>query len=155
MPPSLLDIARVTLRASLSRRRGPVGVLRHRVRPSYVDVNLHMNYASYLQVMELARWDWGVRTGVFRTWLAAGFQPVVGSLTIEYRRELRPWQAFEVHTRLIGFDRRAMVVEQVFRVGEVEHARSTLNVVLRRRGGGGVATREELEALAGSLARPD
>lgn len=155
MPPSLIDIARVAVRASWSRARGPVGILHHRVRPSYVDVNLHMNYASYLQVMELARWDWGLRSGMFRTWLKSGFQPVVGSLTIEYRRELRPLQAFTVHTRLIGFDRRAMVVEQVFRVGDVEHARSTLNIVLRNRAGGGVATRDQLEALtAGFVTAP-
>lgn len=153
MPVPLGSLARVLATAALRGTVDPVGRLGWRVRLRYIDVNLHMNYASYLEVMELARWDWAVRTGQHRWWYREGIRPLVGSVTVDYRRELRPLAKFVVETRATGFDRRALVVEQCF-VGPsgTIHARATLNLVFRR--GPTVLDREALEALTGPLVVP-
>ena len=147
MPPRLSDYARVAARAALARRAAPQpaeGVFHSRVWPRYVDVNVHMNYGAYLEVAELARVDWFVRTGVLAAWLPRRWQPVVGSLSVEYRRELRPLVAFDVHTRVTGWDRKAVVIEQRFTTGggRTEHATLRLNVVVR--GPDGVVGRDAL-----------
>src|SRR5262245_51164318 len=120
MPVSPLSIGWVAARAAVARTAAidPVGRLPRRVSLRWVDANLHMNYASYLEVMELARWDWALRTGQARWWWRDGIRPVVGSLEIRYHHELRPLQRFVVETRAVGFDRRAVVVEHVAVVGD-------------------------------------
>lgn len=152
MPPSVRDIGGVALRAAVGRRRGPVGRLRWWVRPAYVDFNLHMNYASYLEVMELARWDWGVRSGLFTRWWAGGLRPVVGSIEIVYLRELRPLQRFVVETRAVGFDRRALVVDHRLVSGGVVHATARLNILLLH--AGRPASREVVEDACADVIVP-
>jgi acyl-CoA thioesterase FadM len=149
MPVPVGSLARVIVRGLASRGADPVGRLPWRVHLRHVDVNLHMNYASYLEAMELARWDWAVRTGQHRRWMRDGVRPLVGSLEIEYRRELGPLARVVVETRAIGFDRRALVVEQCFVRGDAVHARSRLNLLFRRKGA--VLDRPEVEALTATL----
>jgi acyl-CoA thioesterase FadM len=154
MPPRLSDYASVGLAAawrSWGRSPEPIGVYRGRVWPRYCDLNLHMNYGAYLEITELARLDWLVRTGLLRDWSARRWQAVVGSLDVQYRKELKPLQAFEVETRAVGFDRRAVVVEHLVRSAAGEHAALRLNVVVRRWGGGGVVDRAALEPTVTAL----
>ena len=65
MPVPLHRLATVAAR-SLLGRRDAISRLPHRVHWSYLDLNRHMNYASYLEVMELGRWHWGF---VWPAWL--------------------------------------------------------------------------------------
>ena len=45
---------------------GDVSVLRQRVWLDELDINVHMNNAKYLAVMDLGRTDWIVRSGAWR-----------------------------------------------------------------------------------------
>ncbi|MFT4622932.1 MAG: acyl-CoA thioesterase FadM, partial [Myxococcota bacterium] len=139
------------LRASLSPRAG-VGRFPHRVWPRYVDLNRHMNQAAYAEVMELSRWAWIVRSGLFTTLLSERITPVVGRQSIEYRRELRPLVGFVVDTRAVAFHRRALRVEQHFVVGARVHATGVVDLVFLR--GGRVVEAEVLRAAASDLIRP-
>lgn len=150
MPPKLREIVGVMGRAALGRRQeDPVGRLPWRVKPRYVDVNLHMNYASYLEVMELARWHWTVRTGLMNRFMRAGLRPVVGSIDVRYHRELQPLQRFVVETRAVGFERRAVVVDHRLVVGKTLHAQARLNILLLRQGR--PAEREIVESTCADL----
>jgi len=121
-----------------------------RVAWRHVDFNLHMNYAAYLEAMEVGRWDWVARAGQLPGWLYRRLRPLIGSLDIQYRKELRPFARYELETSVVDFDRRAIVFVQVFRIGEIEHASARVNVLVQ--GPGGLLTAEELrEPLPESL----
>ena len=131
------------------RPRDPIGRLKHRVWPRYVDLNRHMNQAAYVEIMELARWAWIVRSGLFGALWRERCNPVVGSQTIRYRRELKPLVAFTVDTRAVEVHRRALRVEQHFLVRERVHAEARVDLVLVH--GGRAADRERVERVAEGL----
>jgi acyl-CoA thioesterase FadM len=89
-------------------------VLRLRVAPGDLDLNLHMNNGRYLALMDLGRLDLALRGGLFRPAWQGRWRPVLGSATIRFRRSLRPFQRFELRTRLLCWDHRWFVFEQRF-----------------------------------------
>ncbi len=133
MPVPLRSIA-ATMARSLWSSPSKVGRTRHRVRLAYLDSNLHMNYASYLEVMELARWDWGARNHILRQWWRDRLAPVVIHVDIRYRRELRPFQRFEVDTRIVALERRTGIFQQHMVVGDRVHAKADIRFTLLREG---------------------
>lgn len=115
------------LRASMTPRR-PVagrGVLdpsetRMRVRPSDLDIYLHVNNGVYLQMMDVARSNLIADLGGFPLLKAQGWYPVVAASTVKYRRSLRLGERFVVTSRVLGWDERVVYLEQVFtRAGEL------------------------------------
>ncbi len=69
-----------------------------------VDLFMHMNNASYLTHCELSRWEMFSALGLVR-WSVrerAGFN--VAAATMRYRRQIRAFDAFEVHTRVVAID---------------------------------------------------
>jgi acyl-CoA thioesterase FadM len=127
-----LPLRRIVATVLTARRSPPTGRLRHRVWPSYVDINLHMNHASYLEVMELGRWHWCAERGVLIPWLRTGLRPVAVHQEISYRRELKPLQRFEVMTRLTGREGKAGTFTHQFMVGERVHAEGAVRFLLVR-----------------------
>ena len=95
---SLLDTTRVRLRAW----------------PNDLDLNLHVNNGRYLSLADLGRFDWFMRTGLFQLARQHGALPVVGDAIAKFRRELNAWQAFEIHTRMLGWDERWGFLEHRF-----------------------------------------
>lgn len=83
-----------------------------RVLPSDLDFYLHVNNGSYLQMMDVARTNWTAELGGMAKLRAQGWYPVVAANTVRYRKSLLPWQKFEIHTRLLGWDGRMNYVEQ-------------------------------------------
>jgi acyl-CoA thioesterase FadM len=101
-----------------ARWRKPFGIngisrLRQRVWLDDLDFNIHMNNARYLAVMDLGRVDWIIRSGAWRLIRHAGMRPVVGGYMVRFRRSLRPFQRFELRTRLLGWDERWIYIEQI------------------------------------------
>ncbi|MBW2457496.1 MAG: acyl-CoA thioesterase [Deltaproteobacteria bacterium] len=133
MPVPLRSIAATMVR-SLWSSPSKVSRMPHRVRLAYLDSNLHMNYASYLEVMELGRWDWGMRNRVLRQWLRDRLAPVVIHVDIRYRRELRALQRFVVDTRLVSLQRRTGIFQQHLLVGDWVHAKADIRFTLLREG---------------------
>lgn len=91
---------------------------RHRVWPHYVDLNLHMNQAFYLRVMEYARWEWLTRQRLLVAIARKRMKVVVVEVEIKYRRELKPLQSFDVLTRCIALEGRAAIMQQLIVVGQ-------------------------------------
>lgn len=139
------------LRAWLGSRSSP-SRFSHRVWPRYIDLNRHMNQAAYPEVMELARWDWIIRSGILAELVRARVSAVVASQSIVYRRELRPLQRFVVDTRVVGMRHRAIQLEQVFLVGTRVHTKAT--VELLPLSGGRVVAPERTQELLGTRVQP-
>ena len=115
-------------------RKPTVGILdetriRLRVLPNDLDTNIHMNNGRYLTVMDLGRLDLTIRSGLWRAMRDNRWYPVVGSAKMTFRRPLDPFQAYELTTRVIGWDDKWVYMEHRFMVGETMHARGVLKAL--------------------------
>jgi acyl-CoA thioesterase FadM len=114
-----LRLLRVAARARLA---SPITVgsesrLRFRVMPGDLDINVHMNNGRYLMFMDLGRFDLLFRSPLWREARRRRWLPVIGSAMVRFRRSLRPFEAFELRTRLLCWDDRWFVFEQRFERG--------------------------------------
>ncbi|HIJ38034.1 MAG TPA: thioesterase family protein [Rhodospirillaceae bacterium] len=81
------------------------------VLPNDLDINLHMNNARYLSVMDLGRADLLVRTGLWGRLWRSGAHPVLAGSVVRYRRPLAPFQRYQLLSRLVGWDERWFYIE--------------------------------------------
>ena len=87
---------------------------------SDLDVNLHMNNARYLAVMDLGRFDLILRSGLGKLVWREKLKPVVGSTLVRYRRSLAPFARFSLTTRIVGADEKWLFIEhRIERKGEL------------------------------------
>lgn len=82
--------------------------------PTDLDINRHMNNGVYFSIMDVARFDMLVRNGVWRVFRDKGWYPVVASETITFRKSLSLWQRFTIESKLVGYDDKAVYMEQRF-----------------------------------------
>lgn len=88
--------------------------IRMRVWPNDIDLNMHMNNARYLNIMDYARTHLLARTRLLNHIVRSRWQPLVGAVWITYRRSLPLFSAFEITSRLICWDERWLYLEQAF-----------------------------------------
>lgn len=121
--------------------------------PTDLDILQHMNNGVYLSIMDVARFDMLRRNGVWKIFLARGWYPVVVAETISFRKSLTLGQRFTVESRIIGFDEKAVYVEQRFVRPDAEgHLEIYAHGFIRGRflkRSGGVVTIDELLAAIG------
>jgi len=115
-----------------------------RVWPNDLDFNLHVNNGRYLALADIGRLDWFVRTGALQIARQRQALPVVGDAMAKFRRDLKVFQGFEIHTRLIGWDSKWGFIEHRF----VRDRRVVGMVVIR-----GVFTGPRRSYEAGSTSR--
>jgi acyl-CoA thioesterase FadM len=84
---------------------------RFRVLPHDIDINLHLNNGRYMQLIDVNRMEFLLRTGVIDILRKRRWKPILGSTTIQFRRELRLWEEAIASTRLIGWDDRWTYLE--------------------------------------------
>ena len=82
-----------------------------RVLPHDIDINRHLNNGRYLQWMDVNRAEWLIRTGILSVVRRNRWKPILGSVAINYRRELCLWERAIVETRLLGWDNRWTYLE--------------------------------------------
>lgn len=101
------------------RPLAPMGVLeedrlRLRVLPNDIDLNMHMNNARYLNLMDYGRTHLLARTRLLDRILRSRWQPLVGAVWITYRRSLPLFSVFQLTSRLVCWDERWFYIEQTF-----------------------------------------
>ncbi|MDA4895459.1 MULTISPECIES: acyl-CoA thioesterase [unclassified Microbacterium] len=128
-----------------------VGRIRLTTLPTDLDILRHMNNGRYLSLFDLGRWDLLIRTGLFDAMRERGWYAVVSSETVTFRKSLELWQRFDVESRLIGHDDKAVLMEHRAVVGGEVYARVIVRARMLRRTGGTVP-HDELFAAVG---RPD
>ncbi|GAA4728697.1 hypothetical protein GCM10023216_20120 [Isoptericola chiayiensis] len=113
----MLQLARASL---LPRRRKPDrGMLDPsttvlRVHPGDLDMYLHVNNGSYLQMMDVGRSNYLADIGGFDRLRTRGWYPVVAASTMTYKRSLQLFDRVTLTTRTLGWDERVVYLEQVF-----------------------------------------
>ena len=85
-----------------------------RVWPNDLDFNVHVNNGRYLALADIGRMQWFVRTGVLGVARQRKAFPVVGDAIAKFRHDLKVFETFEIHTRLIGWDRKWGFIEHRF-----------------------------------------
>ena len=88
--------------------------IRMRVWANDIDLNLHLNNARYLSIMDYARTHLLARTGILTPIVRKRWQPLVGAVWITYRRSLPLFSAFDLTSRLVCWDERWFYIEQTF-----------------------------------------
>ncbi|HEX4444306.1 MAG TPA: acyl-CoA thioesterase [Galbitalea sp.] len=146
-------LLRTLLLMMTSRRRPPldfreVGRVRMRVLPNDTDILRHVNNGIYLSLMDLGRFDLMIRSGYWARLRKLGWYPVATNTTMTYRRSLQTWQRYVLETKVIGFDDKAMYVEQRFVSNNEVYAVGYMRGRFLKRSGGTVSV-AELGELAG------
>jgi len=115
--------------------------------PPDLDVLLHVNNGVYLSMLDVARVDLLLRSGLATKLRQHGLYPVVAAETIRFRRSLQLFQAFEVETAILGWDDKAFIIQHRFLRGEELVAEAVVRSRFLRRKGGTVSSRELLELV--------
>lgn len=146
-------IIRTLIHMLRSRRRSPLGIhdvgsVRFRVLPTDLDVLGHMNNGVYFSIMDLGRMDLMIRSGAWAKFRQRGWYPVMASATMTFRKSLQPWQLFDLETRIVGYDAKAIYAEQRFVVdGEIVATGIAKARFLKK---GGTVSLAELAELTGA-----
>lgn len=119
-----------------THRSGPshVSRLRYRVGLLDIDMNLHLTNSRYLYYMDMGRWDLVLRTGRVLQGIRAGLKVAVVELDVKFRKELKPFQAFQVDTRIVEVRNKLVTFEQHFLVGDRIHTRATVKALVLQGG---------------------
>jgi acyl-CoA thioesterase FadM len=113
-----------------------------RVWPNDLDVLRHMNNGRYFSILDLARVDLMVRSGLWAKLNAAGLYPVVVDERMRFRRPLKLFDRYTVRTTVIGWDEKHIAMEQIFFVDGKEVAGGIVKARMLRKSGGSVSTAE-------------
>ncbi|MDK7869586.1 acyl-CoA thioesterase [Micrococcus luteus] len=135
-----------------ARRRPRAGLwepttLPMRALPTDVDMALHVNNGQYFGLFDLGRFDAMVRTGLWDEIRRRGWTPVVQAEQIAFRRSVTLGQRFDVETRMIGLDERAVWFEQRVVVDGDVAVRAYICTRLRTKDGRPVEN-DEVRAIA-------
>ena len=136
----------------------PLGVLeedtlRMRVWPNDIDLNLHMNNARFLSVMDYGRTHLLARNGLLEHILRSRWQPLVGAVWITYRRSLPAFAAYQLTSRMVCWDERWFYIEQTFTGRKGLAAVGWVKGILRD-SQGSVQPQSVIEGVAPSLLSP-
>ena len=88
--------------------------VRLRVWLNDLDYNLHVNNGRYLALAQISGAHWFVRTGSLGIARQHKAFPVIGDAFAKFRHDLKVFQTFEIHTRVIGWDSKWVFFEHRF-----------------------------------------
>ena len=111
-----------------------------------LDLNGHLTNSRYFALMDAARYDMVIRSGMWPVWKANGWFPVVASQRIRFRRSLKPWARYTIRTRTLGWDERNLYIGQTFERGGEVCAEATIRAAILQKGGGRVAMDDLMRA---------
>jgi acyl-CoA thioesterase FadM len=127
--------------------------LRMTVWPNDIDLNLHMNNARYLGLMDYGHVHLLARTGLLPVILRLRWKGLVGAAWITYRRPLPLFSAFRLASRMVCWDERWFYMEQTFTTREGLAAVGWVKAILRD-GQGTVDPRTAMEAICPGAVSP-
>ena len=136
----------------------PLGILdedliRMRVWPNDIDINLHMNNGRYLNIMDYGRTHLLARTRLLEHILRSRWMPMVGAVWMTYRRSLPLFSAFQLSSRLVCWDERWFYIEQNFTGPEGLAAMGWVKGILRD-SHGNVEPQKVLESIVPGVVSP-
>ena len=123
--------------------------------PTDLDVLRHMNNGKYFSLMDLGRVDLMYRTGMMDLVKQQGWYPVVEAETIRFKKSLKLFQRFYIETKVIGWDEKAVLLEQNFVCKDKVVTSAIIRGRFLKKSGGGVKTEKLLELMGLDIESPD
>jgi len=118
-----------------------------RVWPTDLDVLKHVNNGVYFTMMDLGRIDMMFRTGMYSCVTKNGWYPVVTAETLRFKKSLKLFQKFNMHTQVVGWDEKSFYIEQSFWVEGTLYASGVVKGRFLKKKGGQVSTNELLNEI--------
>lgn len=130
-------VSRIALTSAASLTRSKHGVFDEVRTPmrawlTDIDINRHINNGRYLTLMDFARLDHSLRTGMMKELIKRKWWPIMGGATVTFRRELKPLAAFEITTRLLYWDEKWLYGEHRFEKDGHVHTQAYAKAVIKR-----------------------
>lgn len=98
------------------------------------DIFLEMNNGRHLTLFDIGRFVFAVRTGLWKEVKRNKWGFVVAGSSMRYRKRLKPFQRYEQHTRVIGYDEKWFYFLQTHQIGEVWHSAGLLRTAVVDKG---------------------
>jgi len=122
-----------------SRRKpigvGDVSILKTRVCLTDIDPMLELNNGRYLTLFDFGRYDVALRTGLWRYLKSEKWGLIVAGISIRYRYRLRVFKKIEIHSKVIGIDKRWFYFEQkIISNGKLHASALVRSAVTSRKG---------------------
>ncbi len=89
-------------------------VIPMRVWPLDLDFNRHVTNGRYFTMADVGRMDYVLRSGAIKVALRHKAFPIVGDVWGKFRRELKLFERFEIHSQLLGWDDKWIFMEHRF-----------------------------------------
>lgn len=89
-----------------------VHVSHHICYPWDLDFAVELNNGRALSLYDLGRLPFAFRQGFHKTLPRMKWQMTMAGVVVRYRRRIRAFQAFEMHTRVVGYDDKFFYMDQ-------------------------------------------
>ncbi len=109
-------------------------ILKFYVLPNDLDINMHMNNGRFNSIMDLGRADIMLRTGLLQMIYKKKWFGVVGSIHTRFRRPLKLFQAYELHSQIIYWDNKWTWVEHKMYSRKKLVSSALVQTLIRRKG---------------------
>ncbi len=86
----------------------------YRALPSDCDINLHLTNSRYPAFMDLARTYMLAEMGLLRRFLKLKWLPIINAAEFTYIRDIKPFDKFEIESKVVGWDEKYFYIEQRF-----------------------------------------
>ncbi|MBB1268851.1 thioesterase family protein [Shewanella sp. SR44-3] len=88
--------------------------IKYRALPSDCDINFHLTNSRYPAFMDLARTYMLAEMGLLKKFIKLKWMPIVNAAEFTYIRDIKPFQQFEIETKIVGWDEKYFYIEQRF-----------------------------------------
>ncbi|GAA5444702.1 hypothetical protein Misp06_02892 [Microbulbifer sp. NBRC 101763] len=75
-----------------------------RVLPNDIDINGHLNNGRYSTLVDLLIVEAGLRAGILKKAVKLGWKPVAAGSLISYRKQLSPFEKYNIHFEMDCWD---------------------------------------------------
>lgn len=124
------------LKARLRSRIGPLdeSVVRYTALPHDCDLNFHLNAGRFVSFMDVSRLELIGRMRLFGPMMKRGWRPVGGGAVLRYRREVKPFERFDIRSRVVAWDEKWIYVEHIVEKNGTFCAIGHMRTVIRAKG---------------------
>ncbi len=88
-------------------------IIKWRILPGDLDLNLHLNNGAALTIMDFGRHDLSLRSGCLKHIIRDSWRPIIGSSLIRFYKSMPPFGVFELHSSIICWDEKWLYYEQI------------------------------------------
>lgn len=107
-------------------------IIKMRVLPNDLDLNMHMNNGRYPTIMDIGRTEYTIRLGLHKVIMKEKLGAVAGGVNITFLKPLNLFASYELHTKVISWDNMWFYIEQQFVKNEVIMAHAIAKVTFMK-----------------------